>query len=133
MNEREKEKHTPGPWTLSYERPDERDCDLSEVQAPCYDHPNCHKTIVFVRGPERPPQCSYGENTEANARLIAAAPDLYAVLRDLEWIGMNDGRGVTHQQCPACSALKARGSGHNPFCGLAAALAKAEGEARHGG
>lgn len=50
-----------------------------------------------------------------------------AVLRDLEWIGMNDGRGVTHAMCPACSALKARGSGHNPYCGLAAALAKAEG------
>lgn len=52
---------------------------------------------------------------------------LLAVLRDLEWIGMNDGRGVTHSQCPACSALKSRGSGHNHYCGLAAAIAKAEG------
>jgi len=63
---------------------------------------------------------------EANANLVAAAPDLLSVLRDLEWIGMNDGRGVTHLMCPACSALKSRGSGHNHYCGLAAAIAKAE-------
>lgn len=71
---------TPGPWTLVYESVDE-DYDLSEIQAPCHDHPNCHKTIMFVSGPVRPPQCSYGENTEANARLIAAAPDLYEALK----------------------------------------------------
>lgn len=63
----------------------------------------------------------------ANARLMAAAPDMLAVLRDLEWTGLNDGRGVTHLMCPACSARKSRGSGHNPYCGLAAAIAKAEG------
>lgn len=65
-------------------------------------------------------------DSEANARLLAASADMLAVLRDLEWIGMNDGCGVTHAMCPACSALKSRGSGHNPYCGLAAAIAKAE-------
>lgn len=64
----------------------------------------------------------------ADACLIAAAPDMLAVLRALEWLGMNDGRGVTNLQCPACSALRHRGTGHNPHCGLAAAIAKAEGE-----
>lgn len=58
--------------------------------------------------------------------LERAALELLAVLRDLEWIGMNDGRGVTHARCPACSALKSRGSGHNPYCGLEAAIRKAE-------
>lgn len=69
-----------------------------------------------------------GNDSEAlaNAKLIAAAPDMLTVLRDLEWTGLNDGRGVTHAMCPACSALKSRGSGHNPHCGLAAAIAKAE-------
>jgi len=62
-----------------------------------------------------------------NAHLIAAAPDLLAVLRDLEWSRLNDGRGVTHVQCPSCFALQSRGTGHNHYCGLAAALAKAEG------
>lgn len=53
---------------------------------------------------------------------VEVAPGALAVLRELEWIGMNDGRGVTYLQCPACSALKSRGTGHNPYCGLEAAL-----------
>lgn len=64
---------------------------------------------------------------DADYMIAAAAPDLLAVLRGLEWIGMNDGRGVTQLQCPACAALESRGSGHNQHCGLAAAVTKAEG------
>lgn len=60
--------------------------------------------------------------------LMRQRDELLAVLRDLEWLGLNDGRGVTHRQCPACSALHSRSTGHNPYCGLAAAIAKAEGE-----
>ncbi|MGE3840076.1 MAG: hypothetical protein AB7I50_00670 [Vicinamibacterales bacterium] len=59
---------------------------------------------------------------------VFAAPTMLFLLRDMEWLGLNDGRGVTHQQCPACSALKSRGTGHNPYCGLAAAIDKAEGK-----
>lgn len=60
--------------------------------------------------------------------LFGQYAELLSVLRDMEWLGLNDGRGVTHRQCPACSALQSRGTGHNPYCGLAAAIAKAEGK-----
>lgn len=63
---------------------------------------------------------------EAITELLCQRGEMLAVLRDLEWLGLNDGRGVTHRQCPACSALQSRGTGHNPYCGLAAAIAKAE-------
>lgn len=62
------------------------------------------------------------------AEIEAQRDALLAVLRDLEWLGLNDGRGVTHRKCPACSALQSRGAGHNPYCGLAAAIAKVEGK-----
>jgi len=59
-------KHTPGPWTL----------------APC-----SHGGLILRRGPSdlknRHPQSSLQIVPEADAHLIAAAPELYAALEDL--------------------------------------------------
>ena len=75
---------------------------------------------------DRPPVDIASATNTPYRDIVRQRDDMLAVLRDLEWIGMNDGRGVTQLKCPACSALKSRGSGHNPYCGLAAAIAKAE-------
>lgn len=56
-------KHTPGPWEVSTNGTDWDVCA-----------PDGGDMLVDLRG------C---ENAEANARLIAAAPDLLAALRDL--------------------------------------------------
>ena len=61
------------------------------------------------------------------AGLLTTIDELTVLLRDLEWSRLNDGRGVTQVQCPACFALQSRGTGHNAFCGLEAAISKAEG------
>ena len=102
--------HTPGPWTTGptiYRgmAAEIRQGEDGQAIAQLWRQPACY----------------------ADAHLIAAAPELLAVLQDLEWLGLNDGRGVTHRQCPACHALQSRGTGHNPHCGLAAAIAKAAG------
>lgn len=119
---------TPGPWMV------DEHCDtmIWTVGDP-YGHGRMR--IADLRGwghLSGQGACRFNEDKaaaiqDANGRLIAAAPDLLMVLRGMEWLGLNDGRGVTHRQCPACSALQSRGTGHNPYCGLAAAIAKAEG------
>ena len=65
-------KHTPGPWHTSREM-------LFDVWAenPRPDAPRAiYKIVTQVRGPDE-------EVGEANARLIAAAPELLGALRDL--------------------------------------------------
>jgi hypothetical protein len=127
METTEKVTHTPIPWTverIDYEpcHPDEKARDVSfEVKGPSG---LVVQTIMREIGREDQRIAT----DEANVRLIAAAPEMLAVLRGLEWIGMNDGCGVSHLKCPACSALQSRGTGHNHFCGLAAAIAKAQGD-----
>ena len=68
--------HTPGPWTY---------IEGDRIAAPCHEHPNCEKTIAWAGrghyGQQGVLQCSVGNNEDANARLIAAAPDLLAVLK----------------------------------------------------
>ena len=70
-------KHTPGPWTV-------REHNYGDVRG-------CHG--VFAAGVTHPLVISvYGdsiENSDANARLIAAAPDLLAALiqiRDMDYV-----------------------------------------------
>jgi hypothetical protein len=115
--------HTPGPWIVKQDvyRSGDIDVFARKVQ-----YVGTHVAHVCVR--KEPDDGDLPrEQALANARLIAAAPDMLALLRDLEWSRLNDGRGVTQVQCPACFALQSRGTGHNPYCGLVAVLAKAEG------
>lgn len=63
----------------------------------------------------------------ANARLIAAAPDLYEALAALEWSDTKErDEGGVELACPCCWAVQ--DDGHKVDCKLAAALAKARGE-----
>lgn len=65
-------KHTPGPWTVVHE--DEGSCFVDTV-APG----NSQWAIAVPRGP----------NSKANARLIAAAPELLEALIECgEWFGL---------------------------------------------
>lgn len=80
-------KHTPGPWTTFYENRDEKhpngwmDTRVDSLSANAVLCPNI--CIMFCR-----------EKTEqnANARLIASAPDLLEALKDLNaWVGVRLG------------------------------------------
>lgn len=52
---------------------------------------------------------------EANRALIAKAPELAAMLRELEWSGCDfDDRNRAYQACPVC---KARTNAHNAVTG----------------
>lgn len=98
-------KHTPGPW----------------VALPCKQTPD--RGAVFVEGPggwDRDPVCSTYEHyerevNEANAHLIAAAPDLLAVCR-LMLRDVGDGGPGTHDYVSMYTVERIR-----------AAIAKAEG------
>ena len=109
------ERHTKGPWRVVERDPDDCILGVQMTTGARYTVADVYGDVEEMNGAMR-----------ANAQLIAAAPEMLAVLRDLEWSRLNDGRGVTQVQCPACFALQSRGTGHNPYCGLAAALAKAE-------
>lgn len=94
--------HTPGPWAVS---------DTSIITDDC-----CIAVIEDDGGYEAPP-----DQREANARLIAAAPDLLSALRDnLEAIEIHFN----------CEAEKFPSDSQHVVNGLAqirAAIAKAEG------
>lgn len=62
---------------------------------------------------------------EANARLMAAAPDMLSVLKAVEWNGPYVGYAAA--VCPSCDAYRSDNKGHRKDCELAAAIAKAEG------
>lgn len=90
-------KHTPGPWKVAKPRKSYRDGNM----------------MYGIVGPECVSDYEDWGFTEANARLIAAAPELLEALRNLV-------EAATHHQADARAALaKAR-----------AAIAKAE--AAHG-
>lgn len=94
-------KHTPGPWAVN-----------DETWVVCsgdYFIADC-EVSHFMAQNER----------EANARLIAAAPEMMAVLKSVEWVPSDDGL-----ECPLCWCKK--GSGHQDDCPLSSVLAKAEG------
>lgn len=60
-----------------------------------------------------------GEHTEANARLIAAAPDLFEALVAVQW-------APPRFKCVACDGQPS--TGHTGTCRVAAALALARGD-----
>lgn len=62
--------HTPGPWTLLPDR----------IAAPCFEHPNCEKTIAWLRR-DGVLQCSNdGKGGAPNAEFIVRACNSHAEL-----------------------------------------------------
>src|SRR5665213_1419429 len=66
------------------------------------------------------------QETEANARLIAAAPDLLVALKQIQF-------GFNFRRCPACAGWNMSDAGetdmvHTKDCIVALAIAKAEGK-----
>ena len=59
--------HTPGPWNISN--------SASPAHSPQFG--------IYAEGERNNLAIVYNDNAEANARLIAAAPDLLAALKDL--------------------------------------------------
>lgn len=76
-------KHTPGPWQIGsrYGNTKVEIADASYDRAICtvWTHQDEGSTVEFEKR-FQPLPCG-----AANARLIAAAPDLLAALKDLEW------------------------------------------------
>ena len=107
-----KGKHTPGPWKVGF-----RDTisGLSPMIIGGEGHVDGgeHLANVFMMG-----WPGDGE-TEPNAYLISAAPQMLEVLEEVEWE-----RGSS-KNCPSCHQSKA--AGHHPKCKLQAAIKKARG------
>lgn len=61
----------------------------------------------------------------ANARLIAQAPEMYGLLKELEWSQFAEGGGDT--RCPVCKGDAYPVYEHEPDCRLAAVLKAVEG------
>lgn len=66
--------HTPGPWQLGDIGPDEYYADFQEIKGPDGNYPLALAFRVFHWGEGQTPQ------GEANARLIAAAPQMFDLL-----------------------------------------------------
>jgi hypothetical protein len=98
---------TPGPWEISESAYVCRQAIVARTPEGDLD------PIAEVMGSGK------GQNL-ANARLIAAAPDLIAALKSVEWV-----MGAGPRFCADCG--RDRSVGHYKGCRLAAALAKAEG------
>ena len=98
--------HTPGPWKVGLPSPD---CCGSK------DFPYI-VILDYGVGPTEP-NVMASRLSEANAHLIAAAPEMYEALKDVEW--------SHHGECPQCG--RSQSLGHQPRCILGNALAKAEG------
>ncbi len=100
--------HTPGPWEIvrdgdNYDKQLNEDflCSICDTKQEFY---ICR--VWEDAGEER-------EESEANARLIAAAPDMLAMLEELEW---NIPGWSKADKCPCCGYLKFKG--HTEDCKL---------------
>jgi len=103
-------RHTPGPWTVECvvgndphdicgpDRPGEGSPNLLASVAYDFDDPLPHLSL---------------EEANANARLIAAAPDMYKICRELlDWVhGKRPGRCVTDDMTQRLSAALAKAEG----------------------
>jgi hypothetical protein len=100
--------HTPGPWTYAYEGSGSHNV---------YDMAN--DNLVAECG------CDYGHDESfANGLLIAAAPEMHALLKEIQWTtSMFNSNPI----CPSCD--RGEEGGHEPDCKLAAVLKAVEGEA----
>lgn len=96
-------------------------CDRLEVRASTKDRP----AGVLLASLKRTPVA--GDEAEANAHVFAAAKDMLAVLKSIEWsASVDDEDGGYKDGCPVCAESKAEG--HMDYCELARAIAKAEGQ-----
>jgi hypothetical protein len=96
--------HTKGPWEVSTTKDPDGGEDWTCVDAGCWNVADLGNT----------------HNAEANARLIASAPDLLRLVEDVEWTG-----GRLGPYCPWCGQLAE--TGHAPNCPRQAVLAKVRG------
>lgn len=99
--------HTPGPWEF----------DTDVVQPVEGEFAGCHICRLTL------PHDGLTAVRDANARLIAAAPEMLAALKIAEWGAESPRYGPS---CPCCESF--RSEGHESDCVLAAAIAKAEGK-----
>lgn len=111
--------HTPGPWVVHSAGPHAP--PLRSISRGDNDI-----AFILLYG-----DVGYGENAathdvDANANLVAAAPELLAALEEVEWVDT----GITGEdfwmQCPWC--LKFKTTGHAEDCPRQLALGKARGE-----
>ena len=84
---------------------------------------NGHTDITIFKGKGKSREALADVKYYADAVLWAAAPELYAALKAVEWIQEIPDIEPT---CPSCFNVKK--SGHDKNCQLAAALRKAEGK-----
>ena len=96
-------KHTPGPWRAYC-----RDVSYTEGQP----WPEDQFLQWEVDGPEQPP--GRGEFFEADARLIAAAPDLLEALQHMVALLKAIGYGTEHADCAIAKATGPVGTQEAP-------------------
>ncbi|MFN7640757.1 MAG: hypothetical protein ACK5PR_03330 [bacterium] len=80
-----KASHTPGPWVVNY-KPDDEPYIIAE-QGKAWDNPvicSLYEDVTPEDSITFSPWLKAYPNAEANARLIAAAPDMLAALEDAE-------------------------------------------------
>ena len=103
-----REKFSSGPWKvdppIGAEHTEVRDNDGRRIAVVAGSYPMRAKT------------------EDANAHLIAAAPEMYEILSHLEWIDDSD------YHLPSCPCCRRHAKTHADDCKLHAALEKARGE-----
>jgi hypothetical protein len=104
--------HTPGPWEYDA-------TNIGHVYGPQVGI-GCEVKGRWVTVANVP--ITGDDEGRGNARLIAVAPDLLAVLKKVEWRG---GDCYNSGFCPSCGNLPVEA--HAADCALSAAIAKAEG------
>lgn len=117
------EKATPGPWEIKREDiGDEYFCNVPVEIIGSDTFP-----VVSMEG-GLAPNCSFtAETLEANAHLIAAAPDMYEVLKEIEGFLDNDEDEPMTIGCH-CTDTGTGAPLICPWCKACQALAKAEGK-----
>lgn len=98
-------KHTPGPWFATANGGDDPDPTKCII---CAHHPDGYEEDVMVAEAEKVYNDGWSiEEREANARLIAAAPELFEALCDLrEAIRPSSNKSLTKAVGKANDAIK---------------------------
>lgn len=110
--------HTPGPWQWTGH--DEKYGTYSSLDGPAKknEHGKDYWNPVVRSVGYDEPELSIDA---ADARLIAQAPAMYELLKELEWSGEHH---LHYSMCPVCLSI----GEHEPDCKLAAVLKAVEGE-----